>query len=70
MKSVYYALVQPHFDYCCEVWDSIDATLSNRLQKLHNIMNCKNEHGQSSLALGILGWKTLEEQRAQSTAID
>ena len=73
LKSVYYALVQPHFDYCCEVWDSIDATLSNRLQKLHNrsariIMNCKNEHGQSSLALGLLGWKTLEEQRAQSTA--
>ena len=31
LKSVYYALVQPHFDYCCEVWDSIDATLSNRL---------------------------------------
>ena len=31
-------------------------------------MNCKNEHGQSSLALGLLGWKTLEEQRAQSTA--
>ena len=47
LKSVYYALVQPHFDYCCEVWDSIDATLSNRLQKLHNrsariIMKCKN----------------------------
>ena len=73
MKSVYYALVQPQFDYCCEVWDSIDATLSNRLQKLHHrsariIMNCKNEHGQSSLALGLLGWKTLEEQVAQSTA--
>ena len=60
LKSVYYALVQPHFDYYCEVWDSIDATLSNRLQKLHNrsariIINCKNEHGQSSLALGLLG---------------
>lgn len=73
LKSVYYALVQPHFDYCCEVWDSINTTLSNRLQKLHNrsariIMNCKNEHGQSSLALGFLGWKTLEEQRAQITA--
>ena len=61
LKSVYNALVQPHFDYCCEVWDSIDATLSNRIQKLHNrsariIMNCKNEHGQSCLALGHLGW--------------
>ena len=23
LKSVYYALVQPHFGYCCEVYDSI-----------------------------------------------
>ena len=66
VKSVYYVLVQPHFDYCCEVWDSINTTLSNRLQKLHNrnariITNCKNEHGQSSLTLGLLGW-------AQTTA--
>ena len=29
LKSVYHALVQPPFDYCCEVWDSIDGTLSN-----------------------------------------
>ena len=72
LKSVYYALVQPHFDYCCEVWDSINSTLSNRQQKLHNrsariITNCKNEHWQSSLALGLLGWKPLKEQ-AQTTA--
>ena len=25
-------------------------------------------HGQSSLALGLLGWKTLEQQRAQIKA--
>ena len=73
LKSVYYGLLQPHFDYCCEVWYSINTTLSNRLQKLHNrcariIMNCTNEHGQSVLARGLLGWKTLEEQRAQITA--
>ena len=23
LKSVYYGLVQPHFDYCCEVWNPI-----------------------------------------------
>ena len=73
VKSVCYALVQPHFDYCCEDWDSINTTLSNRLQKLHNrnariITNCKNEHGQSSLTLGLLGWEPLKEQRAQTTA--
>ena len=30
----YNALVLPHFDYCCEVWDTINLTLCNRLQKL------------------------------------
>ena len=46
LKSVYYGLVQPHFDYCCEVWNAINRGQSERLQKLHNrcasiIMNFK-----------------------------
>ena len=49
---IYNALVQPHFDYCCEVWDVLGKTLSDRLQELLNraariIMNFKNESGQS-----------------------
>ncbi len=36
LKSVYYGLVQPHFDYCCEVWNSNNRGQSERLQKLHN----------------------------------
>ena len=35
-------------------------------QKLHNrsariITKCENEHGQSSLALGLMGWQPLKE---------
>jgi hypothetical protein len=33
---VYNALIQPHFDYCCEVWDELGKGLSERLQKLQN----------------------------------
>jgi hypothetical protein len=30
LKSVYYGLVQPHFDYCCEVWNPlIEACLND-----------------------------------------
>jgi hypothetical protein len=30
LKSVYYGLVQPHFDYCCEVWNPlIEASLND-----------------------------------------
>ena len=68
LKSVYYGLVQPHFDYCCEVWNSINRGQSERLQKLHNrcariIMNFKDEPGQSQMALDQLGWISLEERR-------
>jgi predicted dithiol-disulfide oxidoreductase (DUF899 family) len=66
---VYNALIQPHFDYCCEVWDELRKGLGERLQKLKNraarlIMNFKNEHGQSILARIALGWTSLEERRA------
>jgi hypothetical protein len=68
LKSVYYGLVQPHFDCCCEVWNAINRGQSERLQKLHNrcariIMNFKDEPGQSQLALYQLGWISLEERR-------
>ena len=34
--QVYHALIQPHFDYCCSVWDGLGETLSTKLQKLQN----------------------------------
>ena len=34
--QVYQALIQPHFDYCCSVWDGFGETLSNKIQKLQN----------------------------------
>ena len=64
---VYNALIQPHFDHCCEVWDELDKGLIERLQKLQNraarlIMNFKNEHGQSILARTSLSWTSHEER--------
>ncbi len=69
----YNALILPHLDYCCEVWDTIGATLSDRLQKLQNraarvITGRKNEHGQSELALDELKWKPLNERRRHFVA--
>ena len=34
--QVYQALIQPHFDYCCSVWDNLGETLCNKTQKLQN----------------------------------
>jgi hypothetical protein len=58
----YNALILPHIDYCCKVWDTVASTLSDRLQKLQNmaarvITGRKNKQGQSELALDELKWK-------------
>ena len=55
----YNALIFPHFGYCCEVWDTINLKLCNRLQKLQNraariIVGRINKHGQSELVLAEL----------------
>ena len=37
--QVYQSLIQPHFDYCCSVWDGLDETLSSTKIKLQNLQN-------------------------------
>jgi hypothetical protein len=32
--KLYHALIQPHFDYCCSVWDGLGENLSMKVQKL------------------------------------
>ena len=51
----------PHFDYCCEVWDSVASVLAKRCARV--IMRYKSEAGQSELALRHLGWSLLSERR-------
>ena len=70
--SVYNALVNPHFDYCSEVWDTMGVGLSNRLQKLQNraarvIMNFSNDIPGPE-ALNALGWENLVTRRAKTKA--
>ena len=34
--KIYGALIQPRFDYCSSVWDGLNITLNDKLQKLQN----------------------------------
>ena len=66
--SVYNALINPHFDYCSKVWDTMGVGLSNRLQKLQNraarvIMKFSNDIPGPE-AIKVLGWEKLETRRA------
>ena len=70
--SVHNAIVQPYFDYCSEVWDTLGEGLSKRLQKLQNrsarvILHMTNDTP-SKEALLALGWESLEEQRFKNKA--
>ena len=36
LKTIYYSLVQPYFDYCDVVWGDCSKTSADKLQKLQN----------------------------------
>lgn len=70
--AVHNAIVQPHFNYCSEVWDTLGEGLSKRLQKLQNrsariITHMSNETPHQE-ALKALGWETHEIQRTKAKA--
>ena len=67
--SIYNAIVQPYFNYCCEVWDVFNETQSKRLQKLQNraariVLNMSNEVDHST-ALHALGWGNPLKQKGK-----
>ena len=34
--TIYQSIIQPHFDYCSQVWGCLGKGLSDKLQKLQN----------------------------------
>ena len=36
LLAVFKTLIQPHFDYCSQVWGCLGTTLQNKLQRLQN----------------------------------
>lgn len=65
--TIYKALVQPHLDYACIVWDGLDKGLALKLQRLQNraarIITRSNWEVRSSDILASLNWDTLEQRR-------
>ena len=72
LVSVYNAIIQPYFSYCCEVWNIFGETQSTRLQKLHNraarFIACVPYEVNQQTVLNILGWEPLKEQRVKAKA--
>jgi hypothetical protein len=66
LKKVYYAIIQPHFDYCSSVWDNCNKDSKEKLQKLQNragrIITRSGYDIRSAEILEKLGWLTLEHR--------
>ena len=71
--TVYKSVIEPHFNYCSLVWDSITETLSNKLQKLQNraarIVSGLPYSVPSNEIRQHLGWSSLIEMRRRDKAI-
>ena len=71
--TVYKSVIEPHFNYCSLVWDSITETLSNKLQKLQNraarIVSGLPYSVPSNEIRQHLGWPSLVEMRRRDKAI-
>ena len=70
--QVYQALIQPHFDYCCSVWDGLGETLSCTLQKLQNqaarVTMMANYDSSARILLDNLHWDNLSLRREKLKA--
>ena len=66
LKTIYYSLVQPYFDYCDVVWGDCSKTCADKLQKLQNraawIITWVNYSIRSSYVKNSLEWSNLEER--------
>ena len=67
------SLVEPYFEYCSNVWDSLENGLSAKLQKFQNRAACivtrSDDSVRSVKLLKQLNWKTLSQKCICSKAI-
>ena len=69
---VYRALIEPHFDYCCSVWDGLGQILSSKIQKLQNraarIVMQASYNASAGELFDVLHWNNLSFRRKKFNA--
>ena len=70
---IYLSIIQPHFDYCFQIWGCLGKRLSDKLQKLRNrafrIITCENYDICSEDILNRVGFSNLQTRREHQLAI-
>ena len=73
LLAVYKTLIQPHFDYCSQVWGCLGTTLQNKLQRLQNravrIITKRGYEYRSADILNELGLLALDVRRNNQLCI-
>ena len=73
LQYIYNSLVQPHFNYCCVVWDNCNKTYADKLQKLQNraarVLTSSSYDIAADFLLEKLGWRKLDTQRKLEKAV-
>ena len=73
LLAVYKTLIQPHFDYCSQVWGCLGTTLQNKLQRLQNravrIITKRGYEYRSADILNELGLPALDVRRNNQLCI-
>ena len=69
---LYRAFIEPHFDYCCPVWDGLSNELADKLQKLQNrairVITKSDYHSSATALRTRLGWDDLSIRRMKIKA--
>ena len=71
-QSMYKSIIEPHFRFCCSVWEVCSATALNKLQKLQSrtarIATSSPYDAPSQPLPEKLGWQTMRELIDMETA--
>ena len=67
--TIYKSIIQPHFDYCSQVWGCLGKVLSDKLQRLQNrafrIITREGYETRSTDILNKVGFPDLKTRREQ-----
>ena len=70
---IFNSLFQPHFNCCCEIWDSCSKTPAAKLQKLQNraakVLTFSGYDASADPLIEVLDWQKLESQRSFHKAV-
>ena len=73
LHTIYNSLVQPHFNYCSEVWGNCGSTLATKLQKSQSraarILTNSSYDSNAEPLFERLGWIKLDRQRDFQKAV-